>query len=71
MVLRQCAHFYNTIGSQMIDSQKPLMLADALEFEKARRQISCCHIFLLDACRAATMQWHVLTQCILMMPCRY
>ena len=36
MVLRQAAHFYNTIGSQMIDSQKPLMLADALELEKAR-----------------------------------
>ena len=36
MVLRQCAHFYNTIGSQMIESQKPLMLADALDFEKVR-----------------------------------
>ena len=36
MVLRQAAHFYNTRGSQMIDSQKPLMLADALELEKAR-----------------------------------
>jgi hypothetical protein len=35
MVLRQCAHFYNTIGSQMIESQKPMMLSDALEFEKA------------------------------------
>jgi hypothetical protein len=36
MVLRQCAHFYNTIGSSMIESQKPMMLADALEFDKAR-----------------------------------
>jgi hypothetical protein len=36
MVLRQCAHFYNTIGSAMVESQKPMMLADALEFEKAR-----------------------------------
>lgn len=38
MVLRQCAHFYNTIGSQMIESQKPMMLADALEFEKVCRR---------------------------------
>lgn len=36
MVLRQCAAFYNTIGSQMVESTKPMMLADALEFEKAR-----------------------------------
>ncbi|WIA17572.1 hypothetical protein OEZ85_014399 [Tetradesmus obliquus] len=34
MVLQQCAHFYNNIATEMIPCQKPLMLADAVEFEK-------------------------------------
>eukprot|EP00878_Enallax_costatus_P024703 GHUV01026383.1.p1 GENE.GHUV01026383.1~~GHUV01026383.1.p1 ORF type:complete len:1576 (+),score=459.42 GHUV01026383.1:1611-6338(+) len=34
MVLHQCAHFYNNIATEMIPSQKPMMLADAVEFEK-------------------------------------
>jgi hypothetical protein len=34
MVLQQCAHFYNTIATEMIPCQRPLMLADAVEFEK-------------------------------------
>lgn len=36
MVLQQCAHFYNNIATEMIPCQKPLMLADAVEFEKVR-----------------------------------
>ncbi len=34
MALKQCANFYNNIATEMIHSQKPMMLADALEFEK-------------------------------------
>lgn len=30
----QCANFYNTIGTHMVPSQKPLMLEDALVFEQ-------------------------------------
>ena len=36
MVLKQCANFYNNISSEMLPCQKPMMLADALEFEKVR-----------------------------------
>jgi hypothetical protein len=45
MVLQQCAHFYNNIATQMIPCQKPLMLADAVEFEKVRRllNVGCKH----------------------------
>ena len=35
MVLRQCAAFYNSIGSQMIEPAKPLLLADARALEAA------------------------------------
>lgn len=48
MVLQQCAHFYNNIATEMIPCQKPLMLAEAVEFEKVRqpmhclRMLSCC-----------------------------
>lgn len=34
MVLQQCAHFYNNIATEMIPCQKPMMLAEAVEFEK-------------------------------------
>jgi hypothetical protein len=34
MVLQQCAHFYNNIATEMIRCQKPMMLAEAVEFEK-------------------------------------
>lgn len=42
MVLQQCAHFYNNIATEMIPCQKPLMLAEAVEFEKvgSRQQAS-------------------------------
>lgn len=36
MVLHQCAHFYNDIATEMIPCQKPMLLADAVEFEKVR-----------------------------------
>lgn len=36
MVLQQCAHFYNNIATEMIPCQKPMMLAQAVEFEKVR-----------------------------------
>jgi dynein heavy chain 2 len=34
MVLQQCAHFYNNIATEMIPCQKPMMLGEAVEFEK-------------------------------------
>ena len=34
MILKQVAHFYNTIAEQMIPSQQPLMLESALAFER-------------------------------------
>jgi dynein heavy chain 2 len=34
MVLRQVANFYNNIASEMIPCQKPMMLEDAVRFEK-------------------------------------
>uniref|UniRef100_H2ZEZ5 Uncharacterized protein n=1 Tax=Ciona savignyi TaxID=51511 RepID=H2ZEZ5_CIOSA len=34
VVLKQVAHFYNTIDQQMIPSQRPLMLESALNFER-------------------------------------
>lgn len=34
MVLKQRANFYNHISTEMIQCQKPMMLKDALEFEK-------------------------------------
>lgn len=34
MVLKQIANFYNTLSSQIIQCQKPMLLADALSFEK-------------------------------------
>lgn len=37
MVLQQCAHFYNNIATEMIPCQKPMMLAQAVEFEKVWR----------------------------------
>jgi hypothetical protein len=36
MVLQQCAHFYNNIATEMIPCQKPMMLAEAVEFEKVQ-----------------------------------
>jgi hypothetical protein len=45
MVLKQCAHFYNNIGTQMIPCQKPMMLADAVEFEKVCSRI---HVTLVN-----------------------
>ena len=34
MVLKQSASFYNNISTEMIQCQKPMMLKDAVEFEK-------------------------------------
>jgi dynein heavy chain 2, cytosolic len=34
MVLKQHANFYNNISTQMVPCQKPMMLKDALDFEK-------------------------------------
>ncbi|CAK8696967.1 unnamed protein product [Clavelina lepadiformis] len=34
VILKQVAHFYNTIDQQMIPSQRPLMLESALNFER-------------------------------------
>ncbi|PAA68244.1 hypothetical protein BOX15_Mlig013490g1 [Macrostomum lignano] len=34
IVLKQVAHFYNTIDAQMIHSQKPMMLEPAMKFER-------------------------------------
>lgn len=34
VILKQVAHFYNTIDQQMIPSQRPMMLDSALRFEK-------------------------------------
>lgn len=34
MVLKQSANFYNNISTEMIPCQKPMMLKDAVEFEK-------------------------------------
>ncbi len=36
MVLKQRANFYNNISTEMIPSQKPMMLKDAMEFEQVR-----------------------------------
>ncbi len=33
-MLKQRAHFYNNIGTEMVPCQKPMMLQDALEFEQ-------------------------------------
>uniref|UniRef100_A0A3B4BEW0 Dynein cytoplasmic 2 heavy chain 1 n=1 Tax=Periophthalmus magnuspinnatus TaxID=409849 RepID=A0A3B4BEW0_9GOBI len=40
IVLKQVAHFYNTIDQQMIPSQKPMMLGLALAFEQNPRSNS-------------------------------
>ncbi len=34
MVLKQRANFYNNIATEMVQCQKPMMLKDALDFEK-------------------------------------
>ncbi len=34
MVLKQRANFYNNIATEMVPCQKPMMLKDALDFEK-------------------------------------
>ncbi|KAG1663699.1 hypothetical protein FOA52_013267 [Chlamydomonas sp. UWO 241] len=34
MVLKQSANFYNNLATEMIPCQKPMMLTDAIEFEK-------------------------------------
>uniref|UniRef100_A0A8C9S5I7 Cytoplasmic dynein 2 heavy chain 1 n=1 Tax=Scleropages formosus TaxID=113540 RepID=A0A8C9S5I7_SCLFO len=38
LILKQVAHFYNTIDQQMIPSQKPMMLSYALAFEQVIKQ---------------------------------
>ncbi|XP_057206860.1 cytoplasmic dynein 2 heavy chain 1 isoform X3 [Triplophysa rosa] len=38
IVLKQVAHFYNTIDQQMIPSQRPMMLSFALAFEQVIKQ---------------------------------
>lgn len=40
MVLKQRANFYNHIGTEMIQCQKPMMLKDALKFEKVRGKLA-------------------------------
>ena len=34
MVLKQHANFYNNISTEMVPCQKPMMLKDAIDFEK-------------------------------------
>ncbi len=36
LVLKQRAHFYNNISTEMVQCQKPMMLQDALDFEQVR-----------------------------------
>ncbi|XP_062329494.1 dynein cytoplasmic 2 heavy chain 1 [Osmerus eperlanus] len=38
LILKQVAHFYNTIDQQMIPSQRPMMLNHALAFEQVIKQ---------------------------------
>ncbi|XP_052360063.1 cytoplasmic dynein 2 heavy chain 1 isoform X2 [Oncorhynchus keta] len=38
IILKQVAHFYNTIDQQMISSQRPMMLSYALAFEQVIKQ---------------------------------
>ncbi|TRY83670.1 hypothetical protein DNTS_027964 [Danionella cerebrum] len=40
IILKQVAHFYNTIDQQMIPSQRPMMLGCALAFEQVIKQQS-------------------------------
>ncbi len=37
MVLKQRANFYNNISTEMVTCQKPMLLQDAIEFEKVWR----------------------------------
>ena len=39
MVLKQRANFYNNISTEMIPCQKPMLLQDAMDFEKV-----CIHV---------------------------
>ncbi|XP_059389922.1 dynein cytoplasmic 2 heavy chain 1 isoform X3 [Carassius carassius] len=41
IILKQVAHFYNTIDQQMIPSQRPMMLGCALAFEQVIKQNPC------------------------------
>lgn len=34
MVLKQRANFYNNISTEMVPCQKPMLLKDAMDFEK-------------------------------------
>ncbi|NWH43496.1 DYHC2 protein, partial [Fregata magnificens] len=47
VILKQVAHFYNSIDQQMIESQKPMMLQSALAFEQIIKvkQFLCLCIF--------------------------
>jgi hypothetical protein len=62
-VLKQCANFYNNIATQMIPSQKPMMLADAIEFEQvgsclnALLQVWLSHMLKLHEATHASCLW--------------
>uniref|UniRef100_A0A5K4FDN9 Cytoplasmic dynein 2 heavy chain 1 n=1 Tax=Schistosoma mansoni TaxID=6183 RepID=A0A5K4FDN9_SCHMA len=43
VMLRQVAHFYNSIDSEMLPFQKPLMLNSALAFERLIKSYNCKH----------------------------
>ncbi|XP_051482944.1 cytoplasmic dynein 2 heavy chain 1 isoform X1 [Apus apus] len=42
VILKQVAHFYNSIDQQMIESQKPMMLQSALAFEQIIKGFKSC-----------------------------
>ncbi len=52
MVLKQRANFYNNISTEMVPCQKPMLLKDAVEFEKVRAWRSGGHAACLLSQRA-------------------
>lgn len=47
MVLKQRANFYNNISTEMVPCQKPMLLKDAVEFEKVCVR-GCCSLVFCD-----------------------
>lgn len=79
MVLQQCAHFYNNVATEMIPCQKPMMLAEAVEFEKVGYlpPTQVCRILLpcLLPCKPTELELVVVlgrlssVRCITQTPC--
>ena len=68
MVLKQRANFYNNIATEMIPCQKPMMLQDALDFEKVRAPVRGGHTRAMHphpACLLTTPRAAVLLCCAL------